>query len=117
MNDRTLIKISLAWALIGVFALILIASYAKPEQIKISDLENYVGKTVLLQGEILRVSGNDKTSFIDLKDDSGQTTVAVFGPAGNVTAKDSVAIKGKVQVYRNEPGLIASEIYCVKCSS
>ncbi len=115
MDDRTLIKISLAWSLIGIFALILIASYSAPEQIKIKDLESNVGKTVLLQGEVLKVSAAESATFIDLADDSGKITVVAFDKVQNITERNIVTVKGKVQIYKGNLELIASEIYCVKC--
>jgi len=115
MDDRTLIKISLAWALIGIFALIFIASYGQPEQIKISELENNIGKTVLLQGKIFSITVKGDTGFIDLSDDTGNATIVAFEKITNITVGNTVAAKGKVQMYKGEPELIASEIYCVKC--
>ena len=115
MDDRTLIKISLAWALIGVFALILIASYGQPEQIKISELGDNIGKTVLIRGEISKINAKSSASFIDLSDNTGNATIIAFEKITNITAGNTVAVKGKVQMDKDEPELITSEIYCVKC--
>lgn len=115
MDDRTLIKISLAWSLIGIFALILIASYSVPDQIKIKDLESYVGKTVSLQGEVLKINTKGSTTFIDFKDESGVITIVAFDKVQNITMNNTISVTGKVQLYKNELELIASKIICVKC--
>jgi len=115
MDDRTLVKISLAWSLIGVFVLIFIASYAEPEQIEIKNLENYVGKTVLIRGEVVGMSARESASFMGISDDSGNTTAVAFEKITNISIGNIVAVKGKVQLYKGEPELIASEIICISC--
>ena len=116
MKDSTLIKLSLAWSLIGIFVLILIASFAKPDVIKIKELEANIGKTVAVQGEVIKADYKDKVSFIDLKDETGKTTVVLFeNPKNKVEKMDVIAVKGKVQVYKGDLELIAEEIICVSC--
>jgi len=118
MKDSTLVKISLAWALIGIFILLVIANFAKPQEVKISELENNIGKSVVLQGNVARAVYKESVSFIDLSDNTGKTTIVLFGsPKENVTSGDFIAAKGKVSVYRNEIELIADDIICLKCGT
>ncbi|MEK6807885.1 MAG: exodeoxyribonuclease VII large subunit [Nanoarchaeota archaeon] len=116
MKDRTLIKISLAWAVAGIFILILTASLLAPLPIKLSELEQNVGKTVLIQGEITKISITTATTFIDLQENETTASVVLFGrPAKPLQEGDIVAAKGKVSEYKDTMELVASEVYCVKC--
>lgn len=116
MKDSTLVKISLAWALIGIFILLVLANFAKPQEIKVSDLGNNLGKSVVLHGKVSHATYKEAVSFIDLADDTGKTTVVFFGASkNNLSFGDLIAVKGKVSVYKNEIELIADEIVCLEC--
>lgn len=118
MKDHTLIKLSLAWSLIGLFVLILLASAAKPPLIKISQIENYVGKTVIIQGEVLKVTYKETVSFIDVKDETGKISIVVFNRLDKKFGLgDLIAVKGQIKVYKGDLELIASEIFCTKCGT
>jgi len=60
MKDRTLIKISLAWSIVGIFVLILAVGLLAPQHIQLSEMERNIGKTVLIQGEITKTRRNYK---------------------------------------------------------
>ena len=116
MRDSTLVKISLAWALIGIFILMVAANLAKPAEISISGLADNIGNTVVLRGEVTRAAYRESVSFIDIKDNSSKATVVLFDvPAQNLSAGDFIAVKGKVSVYKNELELVADKIVCLKC--
>ncbi len=116
MRDKTFLKISLAWSLIGIFLLILVAYYAKPVMINSAELDNYIGKSVIIPGEVGKTTYKEDVAFIDLKDRYGKVDVVLFdNPDYKVYYGDVVEIKGKVELYKGDTELIASEIYCVKC--
>jgi aspartyl/asparaginyl-tRNA synthetase len=116
MKDNTFLKISLAWSLIGLFALLLLAYFSQPQTIKISDMEQNVGKSVVLFGTVESASYKDKASFIEISDETGNTTAVLFeNPTNKTKAGDRIGVKGKVQFYKNNFELVADEIRCVKC--
>ncbi len=118
MKNKTLIKISLAWALAGIFILIFVASIAEPARIKVSEMEQNIGKTILLSGNITKLDARQGTLFMGLHDESGEAIVVMFNAREiPVRIGDLVSVKGKVQEYRGELELVASEIYCVKCGT
>ncbi len=115
MEDKTLIKIALAWSLLGLFLLIVIASFSGPATIKIAELEQNVGKTVAVFGNVDSTKYG-KTSFIELSDETGNTTAVRFdNPENKSKAGDYIGVKGKVQVYKGNFELVADEIRCVRC--
>ena len=115
MKDNTFLKLSLAWSLIGIFLLLLLAYFSEPQAIKISDMEQNVGKSVVIFGTVENARYGS-TSFIDLSDETGNTTIILFAEPQNKTqAGETIGAKGKVQFYKNNFELIADEIRCVKC--
>ncbi|MBI2041109.1 MAG: OB-fold nucleic acid binding domain-containing protein [DPANN group archaeon] len=115
MQDKTLIKIALAWSLLGLFILMLIAAYSEPKTIKISEMEQNVGKTAVIFGHVERAKYG-KTSFVELSDNTGNTTAVIFdNPQNKTKAGDYIGIKGKIQTYMGNLEIIADEIRCVKC--
>ena len=116
MKDRTLIKISLAWSIVGIFVLILAVGLLAPQHIQLSEMERNIGKTVLIQGEITKISVTTATTFIDLQENETTASVVLFGrPSKPLQEGDIVAAKGKVSEYSGLLELIAGEVYCVKC--
>ena len=116
MKDSTLIKISLVWSFVGIVLLIVAAIFAKPEVIKLSYLEENIGKTIVVQGTVGKTSYQEKASFIELKDERNTIEVVMFeNPETKVYMGDLVSIKGKVQIYKNKISMVAEGIYCIEC--
>ena len=116
MKDNTFLKLALGWALIGIFLLMLTAVYTEPETVSVIDLENYLGKTVVVKGVVGNTNYKEKVSFIELEDDSGLINVVAFDDLPKkVYKKDEVAVKGEVKLYKGELEIIVREIYCIKC--
>ncbi|MFH0869239.1 MAG: OB-fold nucleic acid binding domain-containing protein [archaeon] len=117
MRDSTLVRLSLAWALIGIFVLLGIAAFAKPEQVHISELENNLGKTVAVSANVAGASYKQDVSFFTLEDETGTISAVFFGNMTGISEDDVIAVKGKVSVYKGELELVANEIVCLKCGT
>ena len=116
MKDNTFIKLALLWSLIGIFILMLTAVYTEPETVNVVDLEENLGKTVIVKGVVDHTTYKEKVAFIDLEDNSGKITVVVFDDLPKkVYKKDEISVRGEVEVYKDELEIIAQEIYCIKC--
>ena len=78
------------------------AEQAETPKIKLHTVEDYLGKTVITNGIVERVSVNPKVSFITLRDGSFRTTVVVFDPISNIKSDDNIVVTGQVKLYKNE---------------
>ena len=115
MRNKPLV-ISLIWALLGLFMLLLISLFLPIPQIKISDLDVNIGKTVIVSAEVTGISYSKNAVFVGLADETGKTTAVFFGNVETgVLAKDKVAVKGKVQMYKGDIELIIEELRCLVC--
>jgi len=118
MKDRKLLVISLAWSLIGIFLLMLVAIFTEPQETLIANLEENLGKTVIVNGDVTKATYKENVAFIDIKDKTGKVSVVLFEkPAYQVVSGDAISVKGKVQIYKDELEIVADEIACLACGN
>ncbi|MEM4248136.1 MAG: OB-fold nucleic acid binding domain-containing protein [Candidatus Nanoarchaeia archaeon] len=118
MKDRGLLVIALVWSLVGIFLLILAALFAEPEHISIDKLGDNLGKTIIVSGTITRSTYLENVAFIDIYDETGKALIVLFKePAYKPDLGDVIAVKGKVQLYKDELEVVADEIICVACGN
>ena len=114
--QKKILTISLIWALLGLFILSLISIFLPTPQIKISDLDENIGRTVLVSAEVTGISYSKNAVFVDLADETGNVTGVFFGTFENsVIRGDKVAVKGKVQLYNGDTELVIQELVCLIC--
>jgi len=113
---KNLLVVSLIWALSGLFILLLISMFTPIPQAKISDLSSSIGKTVIVSAEVTDISYSKNAVFVDLADETGNTTAVFFGNVETgVIRGDRVAVKGKIQLYKGDTELIIQELRCLVC--
>lgn len=116
MKDSALLKIALIWSLIGIFVLIAVALFTEPPELAISDLEQHMGKNIVVRGFVESASYKEKVSFIELADESGEIQVVIFEQVEKkVYTGDQIAVRGRVAEYKGELEVIAEEIACLRC--
>lgn len=116
MRDKTLIKIALAWSLIGIVALMFVSEYTEPPTIKIIELGDHMGKTVAIQGNVTRAIYSEKVTIFEVKDRTADIKVVVFEKMNKTISKgDEIKAYGKVKIYKNELEVIADRIECLRC--
>lgn len=116
MEDKTLIKICLAWSLLGTFLLLILAEYTEPKVINVIELADHYDETVAIQGWIERATYKEEVAFFTLKDNTSKITVVVFGGMNETVHKgDEVKIAGTVSQYQGKLEVIADAIECVRC--
>jgi DNA/RNA endonuclease YhcR with UshA esterase domain len=116
MQERTLLIVALVWSLIGLFILLVLASFSQPPQLNISQLNDKIGKVVVLNADVASVGYNKDTAFLMLNDSTGEISAVFFGsPKYEIIAGDKVAIKGKVQLYKGEIEIVVQELSCLTC--
>ena len=110
MQDKVLLKLSLLWALVGLFLLLLIANFTQPPEIKAIQLEDNLDKIVLVEGEVMNIIPRDTVTFIDLQDSSGKIRVVLFDKLNSINQGDKIQVRGRVELYKGELEVIADEI-------
>jgi RecJ-like exonuclease len=117
MKEKKFLIVALVWSLIGLFALLLLANFAKPPTLSIADLEQNIGKIVQLNNvSINSISYSKDAVFLELKDFSGEIKAVYFGrPKYEIIVGDIVAIKGKVQLYKGDCEIVIQELTCLSC--
>ena len=111
MKDSNLIKLCLTISIIGLIALSIYAEKSNPTIIKLTEIEEYLGKTITTSGEVERVSITPNASFITLRDGSFRTTVVIFDMLPtNIRSKDDINVTGRVELYKGDLEIIADTI-------
>jgi len=116
MRENTLLLYSIAWSVIGLLILLLLAFAAEPKFVQISDLETKVGKIVAVQAYVDSVDYAKEVVFITLDDNTGEILAVLFGRLDQeILVDDIVAVKGKVQIYRGQLEIVVEELQCLSC--
>ena len=108
ITDRTLIRISLAVAIIGIAALFILVSLTEPRHASIAEIKP--GENVLVSGTVADYKESRGTIFFTFENISSVNVVMFLFPMVKLTDGDSVTVAGKVQYYRNEMEIVAKDI-------
>ncbi len=116
MKENKFLIIALVWSLIGLFILLVLASFSQPPQPTISQLGDNVGKVVVLNANVTSVNYKQDTVFLTLEDLTGSIPAIYFGnPKYEIIIGDFVAVKGKVQLYKGDVEIVVQELSCLTC--
>lgn len=111
-----MLKLAFIWSLVGIIILIAIAWFTEPVLVEIGSLENEVGKTVVVQGEVTDTSYKSKVTFFEIDDGTGKVTAVLFKlPTEYIEKGDKIQIKGKAEYYKGELEIVADEVKCLEC--
>src|SRR3989338_203148 len=100
MQDNTFLKLALIWSLVGLFLLMVIATFSEPKTITISEMEQNIGKSIVISGIVGSASYKNSASFITLTDETGNTTIVLFdNPTNKTSTGNKIAAMGRIQVY------------------
>ena len=76
-----------------------------------------VGKIVSVSADVSSIDYKEDTVFLKLRDSSGEISAVYFGnPKYEIISGDSVAVKGKVQLYKGDLEIIIQDLACLSCS-
>ncbi len=107
---KKLLSIALIWVLVGLIILIYLSQSYVPPHTKIILLQDKLGKTVEVTGELTRVSPTEKATFLTLKDSTASITVVAFEEVTGLEKGDLLRVIGTVEIYKNKLEIIAKEI-------
>ncbi len=98
-EDRLRI-IAVLVAVAGISALYLYSISLDPERVRISDLGEYVGKYVVVQGNVVDAYSSEGSTTLTLSENTSNATVKVFlDSKESVEPGDRVELMGKVDEY------------------
>jgi len=116
MNDKDIRNICLVLSVIGLIVLFIGVNLVNTKT-NIGDIdESYIGKTVLISGNISSNYYNNGNVFLDVKDQTGKIKAVVFENTMkklNINPKEisgCVEIKGSVNEYKGELEIIAERL-------
>lgn len=118
MNDKTLMRLSLVIAIVGLAALMVAANFAEPKKVEISSIgEEMIGHNVKVNGSVESASINDGNIFISLADGNSSIDIVMFkqnaknnAVAYNLKKGDFIIVEGKVNFYRNDLEIVADSL-------
>jgi len=120
MEERMLLKISIACSIIGLIGLFFFASAMEAVVVNIGDLTpDDVGISTKVCGNVTKVSvSKNGHIFLDIEDGTGKIDAVIFNSSVStlgidpyfITEDDSICATGKLDVYRNELEIIPKKI-------
>ena len=107
MNERTIIKLSLAFALIGIFSLYIIAETSETGYSKIKDIEK--DSSVRMKGIVDRVSQKEKVAYVDLIQPE-KISIVLFKDKEflDIQEGDYIEVKGMAEEYEGKIQIVGS---------
>jgi len=116
MKDKVLLKIALIWGLFGLFLLIIVAEFTEPEPVKIREIEDKVGNTVIVEGNVTKATYTATVNIFDIVDETENIKVVVFDEMNKSVSKgDLVRVTGEVDIHKGELEIKADKIDCISC--
>ena len=130
MEDKQIFTAALIIAVLGLSGMILLSDKITPQEIKIKDLnKGMIDEDVSITGMVEKIekSPRSNTYFLQIKDETGNTTAVMFDSAvlnlekNNLTpmsfTNHQVKITGTVQQYKGNTELILNDEKSVKILS
>ncbi|MBU3897037.1 MAG: OB-fold nucleic acid binding domain-containing protein [Nanoarchaeota archaeon] len=115
MDNKTIIKISLSVAMIGIIAMYIFTNISL-NAISIAEASNFLGEKVTVKGDVsnYRLS-KDGHAFFTINDFTGSMKVVAFRNSNienayNLKDDQKITLSGKVQEYKGAMEIIASKI-------
>lgn len=111
MQEKTLFKISLSFAILGIAALFFISTLSEfPEGKILEEDGNYI-----VEGTIQRINQRDKVTYINLEKEDELTVILFKDYPVDLNAGDYIEVIGKASKNDNgEMQLIGKEVRVVK---
>ncbi len=111
MKDRTLLRIALITAIVGLF---LAALFLEKEQVNLtSRLDELPEDTeVTIIGKVVRVTNTEKVAFLEIQRQKIEPVTVVLFKEDNITIKpgDYVEIEGSTEIYEGKPEIIGNKV-------
>ncbi|MBI2233374.1 MAG: OB-fold nucleic acid binding domain-containing protein [Candidatus Aenigmarchaeota archaeon] len=123
ISDKKLIYISLIISMVGFLSMVAITMAIEPRYVSVSQITSEMtGQEITTRGIIDSYFTNEGNVFITLKNRTSVKVVMFSREAGkqpwvyDLRKGDSIAVEGKVQIYKNELEIVADKITAISLS-
>ncbi|HIH14921.1 MAG: hypothetical protein QT08_C0014G0027 [archaeon GW2011_AR17] len=101
MQEKTLTNISLSTSVCGIIILFILSFFIKYDLVAIGDMnEEFTGKTVRIEGQIISLRQMENTFIFDLQDETGIIPIVFYTEEDIHIEKNTfVEITGTVSMY------------------
>lgn len=113
MREKTLLKIALICALVGITLLYIVSERVKIDESTIDKInKGRVGESVKIKGVLGKVSSTDKVVFLEITQPQSLTVILFKDKNINITLDegDNVEIIGKIEEYEGKMEVIADMV-------
>ncbi len=112
IKEKTLLKVSLIFALIGILILIFLSEKLSLESSQISSITNSsIDKSVKVKGTIASIKDTPSVLILTLKDNTGEIKVVAFKNQNITLQKNSIIeVEGIIKQYQNSLEIEAKKI-------
>ena len=102
MEDETLFRLALIVSMTGILLLFIISDTIKINKYNIKELtKDEIEKTVIIRGEITRITETPGLIILNLQDSTGEITGIMFkDETVNISIGSNVEVQGKVREYK-----------------
>ncbi len=111
MKEKTVYKISVFLALIGLTLMYASSLYIEVEETEIGKIEkSWTGRNVKINGNVTSFTKSGGHAFMDVEDVTGKIKVADFDSEISLSEGENIEVTGNVELYKGELEVIAQEI-------
>lgn len=111
MDERTLLKVALICALVGILILIIISDRITYSKSNISSITlNQTGSDVLIKGQVSSIQETPNLFIFTLQDDTGKIKVVAFKEKIKLQEGQIVEVLGTTKEYNSKPEIEAKRI-------
>lgn len=109
----SILKLSFAISLLGIFTLLLLSNTLQLKLINISEISSKdLNKKVKIQGEIIKIKNYNQNNFqvIEIKDETGNIEFLISNSNLTLNKTQNVIITGRVTQYKDRLQIQAEKI-------
>jgi RecJ-like exonuclease len=111
VKGKTIFKLAMMTAILGIFLLFLLSELMKPMKIGVCDVnEGMADKEVRISGEVKEFKDISGGHTFTLKEGNCSVKVVLFSNSPDVKLEGRATVIGKVQVYKQKLEVLADEI-------
>jgi RecJ-like exonuclease len=111
MNEKTLLKISLIFSILGILLILFISENTSIDLSNISEItKENIDEKVRIQGIVTNIVETESLTILNVKDNTGKITIIIFEIGIGLQKDQRVEIIGSVTDYEDQLEIMADQI-------